>query len=161
MKRLPMIHVLLFVAAWVVGYLSGPVGLVIATSVLVGLELVLWRVDLVELPRRRRTWFEVAERDRRGAAPAYDDIRHAVLMGRHSRREFDFALRRRLEHIASSRLAESEDVDLHRDPERARAILGADLWSLIDPRRPISRDRTGGGVSEAELAEFVDRLEKL
>jgi hypothetical protein len=93
--------------------------------------------------------------------PSYDAVRHAIAMGAHSRREFDFNMRRRLERVASTRLDVEHGVDLQRDPETARRVLGDDVFELLDPGRPISADRTGGGVRPDRLTRVVDRLERL
>jgi hypothetical protein len=52
-------------------------------------------------------------------------------------------------------------IRLAPDPERARLVLGEDLWPLIDPDRPASSDSDAPGVDVATLTRIVDRLEQL
>lgn len=161
MKHLSKLYVAVFVLAWLAGLLFGGLGFLAASAVVATLQLLLWRTDMVRLPSFRRVWELVPKPLRRGPAPWYDDVRHAVVMGAHSRREFDFTLRRRLERIASSRLDDVHGVDLHRDSARARELLGDEAWSLLDPSRPVSGERTRGGVDPAALERIVARLENL
>lgn len=161
MKHLDHAHAALFVLAWVTAFLLGPRALVLTGAVLVAVELVAWRADLLQLPRSRRPGRGLAPGVAAGELPSYDDVRHAVALGRHSGREFDFGLRRRLERVAASRLFERHAVDLHNDPDRAAALLGQEAWQLLDPRRPVSRERGHGGVDRARLARIVERLEAL
>ncbi len=70
-------------------------------------------------------------------------------------------MRRRLQRIAAARLSARHGIDLHREPDRARATLGEPLWRLVDPRRPVSVDRAGHGVSVRDLAAHIHRLEQL
>jgi len=49
---------------------------------------------------------------------------------------FDRALRPQLERLYAVRLAEHHGVSLYREPERAAALIGPQLWPWIDPKRP-------------------------
>ena len=158
---MPRLHLLLLVAAWIAGFAWGPAGFFVAGAGLLLVEMVLWRIDLVELPRRRRRWRGVPESARLGELASYDDIRHGIDMGAHSGREFDFGMRRHLQKIAAARLSAQRGIDLHREPEQAREALGEPLWRLVDPARQISTQRVGHGVPPRQLAELVDRLERL
>ncbi len=157
------LHAALFVLAWVAVFLLGPVGVVPAVGALVAVELLLWRLDLLQLPRSRRPGRDLPATGDRLAAevPSYDDVRHAVSVGAHSRREFDFGLRRRLQRIASTRLLDRHGIDLTGDPERVAELLGPQAWPLLDPRRPVSRERGRHGVDRHTLGAVVDRLESL
>ncbi|MDP9444660.1 MAG: hypothetical protein M3P83_10080 [Actinomycetota bacterium] len=161
MKQLPRLHLLLLVTAWILGFLWGPAGFFVVGGWLLAGEVLLWRLDLVQQPHRRARWRGVPSTARLGALPSYDDIRHAIDMGAHSGREFDFVMRRRLQRIAAARLSARHGIDLHREPDRARATLGEPLWRLVDPRRPVSVDRAGHGVSVRDLAAHIHRLEQL
>jgi hypothetical protein len=154
-------HLGLFVLAWVVGFTWGPAGVIGATSLLLLAELAMWRADLVQFDTTRRSRRIARHPERPGPVPSYDAVKHAIAMGAHSRREFDFNMRRRLERIAGVRLDAEHGVDLHRDPPAARALLGDEAWELVDPGRPVSADRTRGGVSPHTLVRIVDRLESL
>ena len=158
---MPAPHRLLLIAIWIVGFLWGPVGFFLAGSALLAVEVLLWRLDMVELPRLRRRWRDLPDSVPLGDVPSYDDVRHAIDTGAHSGRAFDFGLRRHLQRIAAARLADRRGVDLHREPEAARAALGEQLWWWVDPDRPISREHVGGGLPPAQLTEIVNRLERL
>jgi hypothetical protein len=158
---MPGLHRLLLIATWIAGFWWGPTGFFLAGAVLLAVEALLWRLDMVELPRLRLRWRELHHSVRLGEVPSYDAIRHAIDTGAHSGREFDFGLRRHLQRIAAARLADKRGVDLHREPEAARDALGEQLWWLVDRQRPVSREHVGGGVPPPELARYVDRLERL
>lgn len=159
MTHMSRTHAVVFVLAWLVGFLFGPYAVVAIAAGLVTLELAVWRADLLQFPRSRRP--------RRGPVapagdvPSYDAVRHAIALGAHSAREFDFGMRRRLQRIAAVRLLEQHGVDLAGDPDRAAALLGPEAWPLLDPRRQESRERGHGGVDRRRLAGVVDRLESL
>jgi hypothetical protein len=53
------------------------------------------------------------------------------------------------------------NVDLDREPGRARRLLGQDLWELVRPNRPRPSDPDASGLSTQQLALLVDRLEAL
>jgi hypothetical protein len=160
-KQMPKLHVFLLVLAWLLAMTWGQVGVLVVTAALACIELLLWRLDMAYPRWLRWSWRLPIRAERSGPVPSYDAIRHAIAMGAHSRREFDFNMRRRLERVASTRLDVEHGIDLHRDPETARRVLGDDVWELLDPARPISADRTGGGVAPDRLTRVVDRLERL
>lgn len=161
MKHLPKLHLLLLVVAWLLAFLWGPLGFLVVGAWLLAAQLLLWGLDLTPLPRLQTRLRDLPDSVRLGELPSYDDVRHAVDMGAHSGREFDFGMRRHLTRIAAARLTARRGIDLHREPEQAHALLGDRLWHLVDPRRPVSTARVGAGVPTAELAELVDRLERL
>lgn len=49
---------------------------------------------------------------------------------------FERVLRPELERLYAVRLADRHGVSLYREPDRAAAIVGADVFAWIDPRRP-------------------------
>jgi hypothetical protein len=156
-----LLHLLLLAVGWLVALAWGTAGLVAAAAALLAVHVVVWRADLVQVAGWSRVR-RLVRRDgrRRPAAPSYSALGHAVQMGAHSKREFDLGLRRRLQHVASERLAAHHGVDLHRDPAAARDLLGATVWELLDPQRPVSGRREDDGVSLHRLAEVVERLER-
>jgi len=161
MRHLPRLHLLLLVLAWVAAVTWGTAGVVVVGGLVLALEVLVWRAELSRPYRVRLDRLRAGLRRGSRPAPSYDAVRHALRLGAHSRREFDFGMRRRLERIASTRLVDAYGVDLHRDPDRARILLGPEAWELLDPRRPVSGDRGGGGVSLATIKRLVDRLERL
>jgi hypothetical protein len=70
-------------------------------------------------------------------------------------------LRPIVREIAAARLAR-HGVSLGRQPERARALLGAPTWELVRPDREAPTGRSGsGGCSRDELRAIVDSLEAI
>ena len=62
--------------------------------------------------------------------------------------------------IAATRLAR-RGVDIDRHPERARQILGEELWELVRAERLRESHRFAGGVSSAGLQRLIERLEEI
>ena len=52
-------------------------------------------------------------------------------------------------------------IDLERSPDRARRLLGPDVWELIRPDRPPPEDRTARGIALADVERAVDALERI
>jgi len=70
-------------------------------------------------------------------------------------------LRPIVREIAAARLAR-HGVSLERQPERARALVGAQTWELVRPDREAPAGRSGsGGCSRDELRLIVDSLEAI
>ncbi|WP_327292866.1 hypothetical protein [Streptomyces sp. NBC_01198] len=93
-------------------------------------------------------------------APALGEWQRVVdkSIGERSDVHFVATLRPQLQRLFAARLAERHGVELHRSPERAKALIGADLWPWIDPRtRPAHRPDD----PERVLRALLDRLEAL
>ena len=93
-------------------------------------------------------------------APALGEWHRIVdkSIGDRSDVHFNATLRPQLQRLFAARLAERHGVDLYRRPERAKALVGADLWPWIDPeRRPAHRP----DHPERVLRALLDRLEAL
>jgi hypothetical protein len=69
-------------------------------------------------------------------------------------------LRPLLSEIAEARLARRA-VQLSRDLDEARRLLGPDAWELVRPDRPEPPDRRAPGVASRELRAVLDSLEAL
>jgi hypothetical protein len=69
-------------------------------------------------------------------------------------------LRPMVSEIASARLTR-HGVSLERQPERARALLGAQTWELVRPDREAPARSDRGGCSKDELRAIVDSLETI
>ena len=63
--------------------------------------------------------------------------------------------------IAAQRLLVGHNVDLEREPDRARDILGQDTWQLITPTETADGKPRLGSVSLAQLVVVADALEKV
>jgi hypothetical protein len=61
-----------------------------------------------------------------------------------------------LREIATGRLG----LDLHRSQDRARLLLGDEVWHLLRPDRPAPVDRNARGASRREIERCVDVLER-
>lgn len=62
--------------------------------------------------------------------------------------------------IAATRLAR-RGVDVDRNAEEARALLGDELWELVRAERPRGSDLSPGGISTIELQSLIERLERI
>ena len=141
---------------------SGPLGLVIAADCLAALALV---IALVSTPGG------VAERDvLRPVAAWARVVRRRIWPQLHeatiswapvSHWHYDHGLRPLLSRLFESVLADRHRVDLTADPERARSLVGDDVWPLIDPSWPPSFDSKAPGTDLRTLTRIVDRLEQL
>jgi hypothetical protein len=74
--------------------------------------------------------------------------------------DFHVLLRPALRTVAGERLRRHA-VDLDRDPEGARALLGDEGYALVRPDRGPPEDRFGPGPSLASIDRLVERLEDL
>jgi len=70
-------------------------------------------------------------------------------------------LRPAVAEIAADLLASRRGIDLGREPDRARAVLGDDVWELIRPDRPQPTDKLERGIDEAGLERVVASLERI
>jgi hypothetical protein len=76
---------------------------------------------------------------------------------------FDLHVRLRptLRLVAAHRLRSRRGIDLERQPERAREVLGEEAWELIRPDRPSPDDRFARGIPLDRLRTIVDSLERI
>jgi hypothetical protein len=63
--------------------------------------------------------------------------------------------------IARHRLWTRRGIDLEEQPERARALLGEEVWSLLRAGRPEPNLRYQPGADIAELRQILERIEKV
>ena len=89
-----------------------------------------------------------------------DRIDRLVVLGAANEFDLHYRLRPLLRQIAGERLYGRYGLELDRDPERARALLGDGLWELVRSEREVGR-RSGPGLPAADLAEHVALLEQL
>ncbi|MER6573909.1 hypothetical protein ABT288_49245, partial [Streptomyces sp. NPDC001093] len=59
--------------------------------------------------------------------------------------------------LFAARLAERHGVAMYRSPQRARALVGAELWPWIDPEATAPQPT----LPEPVLRSLLDRLEAL
>jgi hypothetical protein len=67
-------------------------------------------------------------------------------------------LRPILREIAAHRLSMRFGVDLRREPERARELIGVEAWELVRPERPSPSDRLASGPPASQLTKVVEQL---
>jgi hypothetical protein len=70
-------------------------------------------------------------------------------------------LRPLVREIAETRLSRDHGVELEREPERARSLVGPRTWELVRPERPFPEERQGPGLPRRELEQLVAELEAL
>ena len=66
-----------------------------------------------------------------------------------------FRLRPMITELAAELLSSRRGIDLERDPERAQALLGDDVWELVRPDRPQPAERHGPGHRRARRSSRV------
>nr|WP_300337650.1 hypothetical protein [Actinomyces sp.] len=71
-----------------------------------------------------------------------------------SPRGWDRGVRPHLAQLTRDRLRESQAIDVGTDPERARALLGEELWELVSGTTPAPR-------TERDLIRLIERIQSL
>jgi hypothetical protein len=66
-----------------------------------------------------------------------------------------------LRATAAARLASRHGVELERQPEAARALLGEEAWEWLRPDRPEPADRFGRGVPRDRVTAVIELVESL
>ena len=84
-----------------------------------------------------------------------------VKQSRSSALHLHVRLRPILREIAAHRLWMRFGVDLDREQERARKLIGPNAWELVRPDRLPPDDRLAPGPASAELRVVVDELERI
>ena len=87
-------------------------------------------------------------------------LERAVDLGVANAEEFHVRLRPALRGIATTLLA-ARGLDLERDSERVRELLGDASWDLLRPERERPSDAFERGVEPAQLNRLVEDLERL
>jgi hypothetical protein len=156
-----LILALAMVALLILGWaLAGTLGVFVVISAGFVLGILAIRSQLPRgprRPRRRRPPVPFLNAD----FPAYRRIEDTLFWSPVSARHFDHAVRPLLSRLLAAVLAERHGVDMTADPVSAKAAIGADLWPLVDPARPISDDTRAPGVALPIVMRFLARLEVL
>jgi hypothetical protein len=157
---------------------AGPFGLVVAADCLAALGLVIAAVAVPRSVRERRPGRSRSVRDwlsgrsflRRenlgepvalADFPTYAKISSDLGWAPVSQWHYDHGIRPLLARLAASALAEHHRVDVATSPERARSLVGEEIWPHVDPSRPASFDSKAPGADVRTLTRIVDRLEQL
>jgi hypothetical protein len=91
---------------------------------------------------------------------ALEELEHAVDFSLGTAFDVHYRLRPHVRRIAIHRLA-IRGVALDRQPERARALLGADAWELVRPDRPEPPDRNARGLDLDRVRRVVEGVDAL
>jgi hypothetical protein len=93
------------------------------------------------------------------AVPEIERLESALAFSASSMVEYHLRLRPLLAEVATARLA-ARDITADDLTGRPSAVLGDELWSLLQPP-PRDRDRSERGPSIHQLERAVDRLEEV
>jgi len=146
-----------------VGFLvAGPVGLIVTGTVVAAAGMLAARAavgygDARAAVRDQQIGSDDDARAFRTYRKIAGDLGWAVV----SRRHYDHGVRQLLARQLTAALADRHGIDVAREPEKARRLVGADLWPLINPAQPFSNDDRAPGVDRATLTRIVERLEEL
>jgi hypothetical protein len=86
-----------------------------------------------------------------------EELEHAVEFSLTTAFDLHYRLRPHLLRVAVYRLAE-RGVDLDSEPQRARDLLGPEVWELVRPDRPAPERRNARGLEVDRLRRIVERL---
>jgi hypothetical protein len=86
-------------------------------------------------------------------------LEREVTLGVSSSYDLHFRLRPTLRETASGLLAVRRGIDLDRQPDRARAVLGDDAWQLVRPDLEPPTDRLARGIDPETLRTVIEALE--
>jgi hypothetical protein len=87
-------------------------------------------------------------------------IERSVALSQSSALEFEHRVQPQLRRTAAERLRLRHAVDLDRDPDSARSLLGEPAWRLITTRHP-GDDRTSRAPSIDVILQAIARLEEV
>ena len=73
--------------------------------------------------------------------------------------DVQYRLRPALIELAAGLVFSRRGIDFEREPDRAHAALGDDVWEIVRPDRPESTTRLGEGITAVELERVVNALE--
>jgi hypothetical protein len=93
--------------------------------------------------------------------PSLARVEREVSMGAETAFDTHYRLRPLFRELARGMLVARDGVDLDRSPERARELVGDDLWALIRPGVPAPEERGGPGMPGPAIERAVTDLERL
>jgi len=88
-------------------------------------------------------------------------VERDIVLGGANAGHLDARLRPLLRDVAATRLAARHSVDLDRQPEAARRLLGDDAWEIVRPDLEQTEDPYAPGLPLARLRRIVGALEIL
>jgi hypothetical protein len=111
------------------------------------------------MPPYQHVLDELAARAVRG--PSFVHTRDLLLLSSNAY-DLHFRFRPVLVDVVSDLLALRSRIDFHEQPELARDRLGAELWDLVRPDRPVPTGRfSDPGLDAPRLGRLIDDLERI
>lgn len=150
-----------------VGFVPGRTELAVHVYLLVLATLALsWLVTVLHRahPPVPASAFDLGLRERGRALqplPELARLEREVTLATTTAFDAHFRLRPVLRRIAERTLQARRGVDLQRNPDAARRLLGPEMWELVRPDREPPADRAAPGVDLRSLRRMVDALEEL
>jgi hypothetical protein len=147
-----------------------PIRVLPVTRVLAIWVVLLTAIALRDLVRsfpptaNRKPRFEAVLRTQARTAPETSDLPRMERELELSLAYADHAHRKLLPVLrtaAAARLSMRHGIELERQPDAARRLLGEQTWDLVRPDRPAPADGLGPGPPEEDIAAVVARLESL
>lgn len=89
------------------------------------------------------------------------EIEGRVSLSKVSQFDHQSRLRPLFRELAAARLAANRNVDLARQPDEAKALLGAELWGEIQPLPAAGDLRELPGPTDAAIRRMVETLESI
>jgi hypothetical protein len=124
--------------------------------------LALVRLARLRAPAATSTLDEAAQRMRTPEpVPPELALERDLILSRAIDFHFYVRLRPVLREIAAHRLRTSYGIELDREPGRARDLIPAQAWAVVDPHRPPPNDRLAPGPTLEQLSAVVHELERL
>lgn len=96
---------------------------------------------------------------RRQPPPSLARLEQVAALGVASSFDLHYRFLPLLRSIAAGLLRSHRRVDLSTEHETSREILGEETWELVRVTRPPPQDRTGRGLTPAELGRIADSVE--
>ena len=114
----------------------------------------------VEPPAQGAPWEDACRALARGDAGAPDRPSDLLALTKNAY-DLDVHFRPFVRDVVRELLAVRARVDLAREPDRARALLGPELRELLWPRGRVSRAYTEPGLDRERLHRLLDELDEL
>jgi hypothetical protein len=93
--------------------------------------------------------------------PSLAKLEREVSMGAENAFDTHFRLRPLFTDLTRNLLLSRQGIDLDRQPERARELVGDELWELVRPDAQPPSERGAPGLPIATIERAVDDLERL
>jgi hypothetical protein len=145
------------VLAGVYVWLSGTAELVAYEAVVVSVGIVALASLAISVPTETPSRSSNAGRR---VPPQLHRIERIVRFAKSTAVDADRRLYPLLRNQTQELLLSRGGIDLDKDPEAARSVLGEVVWDRIRPDRPTSEDRTAPGDDLADIAAVVGAIEE-